>query len=124
MPWKAWLSRLDNLVNLNVYSINVWNLVLSLRPTKICIPCPSLDKLTIEGIAATTPPDFSALMSSLSARAVEGHSVSRLRFRGEDWRNVDRVDSCWERLVQSQGGSRRASRAPLKVQVTQRSHPW
>lgn len=108
IPWKAWLSKLDRLVRLEVRSVNLEELVLALRPTRAScgrISCPSLRYLSIESSAPGMIFDSSTLRSCLLARATAGHPVFRLRFRGRDWKDIARVDPGWEELVISQGGS-------------------
>ena len=106
VPWKAWLQELDQLVGLEVRSVNPEEVAIALRPARAGrnrVLCPSLRYLTIEvnGSGATFNP--SALKACLLARAVAGHPVFRLRVRSDNWEDAAQIDTDWNELVISQG---------------------
>lgn len=106
VPWRAWLPKLDQLVGLEVHSINPEELVTALLPTQAgCdrISCPSLRYLTIEGNGPGATFEPSALKSCLLARAIAGHPVFRLRVRSNNWEDAAQIDPDWNESVISQG---------------------
>ena len=108
IPWRKWFPWLVRVVNVDVCSVDIEELVLELsrvHPDRDGPVCPSLQYLSLERKGCGPALDSSVLRSCLLARSQVRHPVTWLRVRDRDWTAVDQLDLGWRALITSQGKS-------------------
>lgn len=106
VPWTEWLPQLSGLVNMDIHSVNIAELVFALNrthPQHGGPVCPSLRYISVEQRESGPALNSSLLKSCLLARSQAGCSVSWLRLQSWEWTPIDRADLGWSVLIKSQG---------------------
>lgn len=115
VPWRKWFPNLVRIVTMDIYSVNVEELVHELgrvHPSGDGPLCPSLRYLSLKRKGCGPALDSSALKSCLLARSQARHPATCLRIRLRDWTAVDQTDLGWKALIASQGRLLYVAEAP------------
>jgi hypothetical protein len=128
VPWMEWLPQLDQLVSMDVCSVDVGELVLALsraHPHHDGPVCPSLRYLSVERRGFGPALNSSGLELCLLARSQADHPISWLQLRAWDWTSIDQTDLGWKVLIRSRGRYLRISRALQYLRNSHlRNHQW